>query len=106
MKAQIHPNWFPNAKVFCACGNTFETGSTQEEIRVGVCSACHPFYTGQMRYVDVAGRVDKFRERMNTLASQPQKFSKKEKRLAKKQEKVAEELSRPDSLNAIRKNLQ
>jgi large subunit ribosomal protein L31 len=54
MKAQIHPNWYPEAKVVCACGNTFTTGSTQEEIHVEVCSACHPFFTGQMRYVDTA----------------------------------------------------
>lgn len=106
MKAQIHPTWFPKAKVTCACGNTFETGSVQEEIRVEVCSACHPFFTGQMRYVDAAGRVDKFRERMNTLQNQPQKVSKKDKRLAKRQEKIQEELSRPETLAQIRKNLQ
>jgi len=60
MKQNIHPQWFPEAKVTCACGNTFTTGSTKEEIRVEVCSACHPFYTGQQKFVDTLGRVEKF----------------------------------------------
>jgi large subunit ribosomal protein L31 len=62
MKAGIHPNYVV-CKVSCACGNTFETRSTQGTIRVDICSACHPFYTGNQKFVDTAGRVDKFRKR-------------------------------------------
>ena len=62
MKAGIHPNYVV-CKVSCACGNTFETRSTQVAIRVDICSACHPFYTGNQKFVDTAGRVDKFRKR-------------------------------------------
>ncbi|PWU22526.1 50S ribosomal protein L31 [Candidatus Cerribacteria bacterium 'Amazon FNV 2010 28 9'] len=60
MKANIHPNWNHQATVTCACGNTFQTGSTNDEIRVDICYACHPFYTGSMKFVDVQGRVDRF----------------------------------------------
>ena len=59
MKKGIHPTYIP-AKVVCACGNTFETHSTIPEIRVEICSACHPFFTGRQKIVDTAGRVEKF----------------------------------------------
>lgn len=64
MKAEIHPKYYTNAKVTCACGNTFEVGSTKEVIEVEVCSACHPFYTGTEKVIDTAGRVEKFKARM------------------------------------------
>ena len=60
MKTAIHPKYNPNAKVTCSCGNTFETGTTLPEINVEICSACHPFFTGEMRFVDTQGRVEKF----------------------------------------------
>lgn len=59
MKQGIHPE-YKEAKVTCACGNTFVTRSTKEEIRVEICSACHPFYTGKQKIVDTEGRVEKF----------------------------------------------
>ncbi|MBK8977437.1 MAG: 50S ribosomal protein L31 [Planctomycetes bacterium] len=62
MRADIHPNYV-EAKVVCACGNTFTTRSTRSEIRIDICSACHPFFTGHQKFVDSAGRVDKFRRR-------------------------------------------
>ena len=63
MKADIHPD-YTEIKVVCSCGNTFETKSTLgKELHVEVCSACHPFYTGQQKLMDTAGRVDKFRKR-------------------------------------------
>jgi large subunit ribosomal protein L31 len=102
MKANIHPNWFPEAKVTCACGNTFTVGATSAELKVDVCSSCHPFYTGQMKYLDAAGRVEAFKARMDSAAGK--KFvSKTEKREAKRQRKLQEELERPDSLAALRK---
>jgi large subunit ribosomal protein L31 len=63
MKEKIHPQYFPEAKVICSCGNTFTVGSTKKEIRVELCSKCHPYYTGEQRVVDTAGRVERFRRR-------------------------------------------
>lgn len=63
MKANIHPQYFPAAKIVCACGHIFTTGSTQPEMRVEICSNCHPFYTGKQNLIDVAGVVEKFRAR-------------------------------------------
>ncbi|MBI2005129.1 50S ribosomal protein L31 [Patescibacteria group bacterium] len=63
MKAETHPTYFPKAKVTCACGNTFAVGSTSEKIEVEICSSCHPFYTGNEKVLDAAGRVEKFRAR-------------------------------------------
>lgn len=63
MKEKIHPKYFPEAKVSCACGNTFITGSTKQLTKVEVCSKCHPFYTGKMHVLDIAGRVERFKKR-------------------------------------------
>jgi len=62
MKADIHPN-YKTATVRCACGNTFETRSTKEDIHVEVCASCHPFFTGKQKLMDTAGRVERFRQR-------------------------------------------
>ena len=62
MKTEIHPNYV-EAHVRCTCGNEFTTRSTQSEIHVEICSACHPFYTGSQKFVDSAGRVDKFNKK-------------------------------------------
>jgi large subunit ribosomal protein L31 len=63
MKEKIHPQYYPQTKVVCSCGNTFTIGSTKKEIHVELCSKCHPFYTGAQRMVDTAGRVERFRRR-------------------------------------------
>jgi large subunit ribosomal protein L31 len=60
MKEKLHPEWFPQANVVCACGNTWTTGATVPEIRTDICSACHPFYTGEQRIVDTEGQIDRF----------------------------------------------
>ena len=62
MKKDIHPE-YTDAKIICACGKTWETKSTVSETKVGICAACHPFFTGQQKFVDTAGRVDKFFQR-------------------------------------------
>lgn len=62
MKKGIHPD-YKKINVRCACGNEFETGSVKDEIRVEICSACHPFYTGKQKLVDQGGRVDKFNKK-------------------------------------------
>ena len=64
MKADIHPVYYPDARVVCACGNTWTTGSTKKEIRTDVCSNCHPFYTGEQRIVDTVGQVDRFYKKL------------------------------------------
>lgn len=64
MKKDLHPTFYPEAQVICACGNTWTTGSTQEVIRTDVCSNCHPFYTGEQRIVDTEGQVDRFYKRL------------------------------------------
>jgi large subunit ribosomal protein L31 len=64
MKEKIHPKYYPEAVVRCACGNTWTTGSTIPEVRTDVCSACHPFFTGEQRIVDAEGRVDRFYRRL------------------------------------------
>jgi large subunit ribosomal protein L31 len=81
MKAGIHP-LYVNAKVVCACGNTFETRSTKPLIKLEICSACHPFFTGQQKLVDTAGRVERFQKRFRategkTLVRKPIKTTAK-----------------------------
>jgi large subunit ribosomal protein L31 len=73
MKKEIHPKYYPKAKVTCSCGNTFEVGSTEPELKVEVCSACHPFYTGTAKFIDTAGRVDKFQARVKKAEEMKQK---------------------------------
>lgn len=64
MKKDIHPKYYPDCKVHCACGNSFEVGSTKESIETEVCFKCHPFYTGKDKVIDTAGRVEKFKKRL------------------------------------------
>jgi large subunit ribosomal protein L31 len=64
MKKDIHPTYFPEATVVCACGESWTVGSTRQEIRVDICSACHPFFTGEQRIVDTEGQVDRFYKRL------------------------------------------
>ena len=62
MRKDIHPD-YPECDVTCACGNTFKTRSTKKEIRIEICSECHPFFTGKQKFIDSAGRVEKFRKK-------------------------------------------
>ncbi|MFH1894893.1 MAG: 50S ribosomal protein L31 [Patescibacteria group bacterium] len=64
MKKDIHPKYYENATVKCACGNTFGVGSTKEFLEVEICSKCHPFYTGKEKLIDALGRVEKFKKRL------------------------------------------
>lgn len=64
MKKDIHPTYYPDAQVICACGNTWTTGSTKKVIRTDVCSNCHPFFTGEQRIVDTEGQVDRFYKKL------------------------------------------
>lgn len=87
MKQGIHPQFFENAQVICVCGNRFTTGSTQELIHVELCSKCHPFYTGEQRFVDSASRIEKF-EKKKEVAKKAQEIvvKKKEEKIRKDNE--------------------
>lgn len=100
MKAKIHPKWYEEAKITCACGNTFTVGATVPEIQVEVCSACHPFYTGQMKFVDTAGRVDAFKSKQ--AKAKKKVYSKTEKRRRKRLKRIREEEDKPKSLEELR----
>jgi large subunit ribosomal protein L31 len=86
MKKEIHPEYYPNAKVSCACGNVFYVGSTKKEIGIEICYACHPFFTGKEKLIDTAGRIEKFKARKEK-ASKTITRSKKEKKAVKKTKK-------------------
>jgi large subunit ribosomal protein L31 len=81
MKSDIHPNYF-ETQVTCGCGNSFVTRSTRKELKVDICNACHPFYTGKLKFIDTAGRIEKFKTKFasGTYAS----LSPKKKKAAKK----------------------
>jgi len=91
MKKDTHPKWHKEAKISCACGHKMTAGATVPEIKVEICSQCHPFYTGKERLVDTAGRVEKFEKKL--AAATPKTKKRKEKR-----EKVDE---RPKTLKEM-----
>ncbi len=76
MKQNIHPSYYSDAVVTCACGNTFTTGSTKQKIQIEVCSACHPFYTGTQRFIDTQGRVERFQSKQAAAGSYKKKAKK------------------------------
>lgn len=82
MKKDIHPTYYSDAKVICACGNVFTVGSSAPELHVEICSACHPFFTGKQKVLDSAGRVDRFKRR--TSKTQEVKEKKSKAKAAKK----------------------
>lgn len=84
MKAQIHPQYFDQATITCACGNKITTGSTQEAIRVELCSNCHPFYTGEQRFVDSASRIEKFQKKQEVAKEHKAKVVAKKEEQKKK----------------------
>ncbi len=92
MKLKIHPQFY-EAKVSCSsCGNTFTTGSTKENISVEVCFNCHPFYTGEHRFLDTQGRVESFQKRQEAAKVYQAKYSTKNNKKDKKQEKESKSL--------------
>jgi large subunit ribosomal protein L31 len=93
MKADSHPTYYPEAKVTCACGNTFSTGATLKEINVELCSACHPFYTGKQKLVDTSRRVEKFQERTSKKAAVGTAVTGKKAKVAKRAARKAAKTS-------------
>src|SRR5512135_237980 len=88
MNTSIHPQWYDEAKVICACGNTFTVGATKPEIRVEICSKCHPFYTGEMKFVDTLGRVERFQKKQETAKSYATVLAEKRKKKAERDEQA------------------
>ena len=78
MKAGLHPE-YKKASVTCSCGNTFETGSVKEEIRIEICSECHPFYTGRQKFAQADGRVDRFNKKYGIKEELPEEETTEEK---------------------------
>lgn len=92
MKASIHPNYNSSAKIRCACGNSAVLGSTQDEILVELCSACHPFFTGKQKLLDTAGRVDRFKKTVEKkVAASAARIGKKVKKERETARKVTKE---------------
>lgn len=96
MKTDIHPKYHENIKVTCSCGNVFLAGSTLPEIKTEICSACHPFYTGQQKLVDTAGRVDKFMEKVKKAQKMQEK---KVKKIDKELDEILVEDSETEAAN-------
>ncbi len=106
MKQNIHPQYFDDAKVTCACGATFTTGSTMQSIKVDICSKCHPLFTGQQKFVDTLGQVERFqRKTQSSVAKAQVKKQIIETRKAKTVVK-ADKPSLKDLLMQARKNIQ
>lgn len=103
MKENIHPTYYTDATVTCACGNTWTTGSTQKEIRTDVCSKCHPFFTGQQRIVDTAGQVERFTKRFETAQRLRQEASERAEARAERQREraVVEIVDEDDAIESI-----
>lgn len=94
MKQGIHPQFYENTKVTCVCGNTFTTGSTLPEIRVEVCNKCHPFFTGEMKFVDTLGRVERFQKKQ-------EKAKEIQTAKVKKIEEQRQKPARPENLREL-----
>lgn len=76
MKKDIHPKYYENAVIKCACGNVYKVGSVKEKIDVEICANCHPFFTGKEKLIDIAGRVEKFKAKRERAAKTPSKKKK------------------------------
>jgi large subunit ribosomal protein L31 len=105
MKKNIHPTYGPTV-VTCSCGNTFVTGSTKPEIKVEICSACHPFFTGKQKIIDTAGRVEKFQKKMvlkkeNLISKSAKNAIRREKEVEIKNVEVKEK--KPKKLSEVTK---
>lgn len=80
MKSTIHPTWYHDCKVTCSCGNTFTIGSVKDSLQIDICDKCHPFFTGEVKFVDRQGRVEKFRKQQEEATkkqAQTQRIGKK-----------------------------
>ncbi|MFA5947005.1 MAG: 50S ribosomal protein L31 [Patescibacteria group bacterium] len=103
MKADIHPTYFENAVIACACGANYKTGSTQERIDIELCAACHPFFTGKQKIVDAARRVEKFATRSTEkAASVKTSADKTAEKAARSKAKATKKAARDTSIKTAR----
>ncbi len=97
MKKKIHPEYYKEATITCACGNVFNVGATQEKIEIEICSACHPFYTGKKKLVDSTGQVDRFKKIMEKTEAMKKEAAKRKKASPKKttKKKASKKTAKP-----------
>lgn len=99
MKKDIHPKLYKDCKVTCACGNTFTTVSTLPSINVEICSLCHPFFTGQQKFIDTEGRIHKFQKKMKLAQEKKQEVEEKKKAKQERNIKKTNEISLKELLD-------
>ena len=92
MKSKIHPQYYPDAKIVCNCGHTFVAGSTKPAINVEVCNKCHPLYTGEKRFMDIEGRVDVFKKKMEAAKTYREKVADRKNKKGGKEVKKTKSL--------------
>jgi len=97
MRTTVHPVWFEDARVTCACGNTFTVGASKADIRVDICSKCHPFFTGEMKFVDTLGRVERFQQKQKDAQAKVSMLLEKKKKKLQREE----QLRNPKSLREM-----
>lgn len=102
MKQTIHPKWYPQATVSCACGNTFTVGATKPELRVEICSHCHPFFTGEMKFVDTLGRVERFQQKQAKAKVTATVLADKKKKKADREQQLRQPKSLKDMLMGLK----
>jgi large subunit ribosomal protein L31 len=97
MKKNTHPQYYPDAKIICACGNVIEAGSTVAEMKVEICSACHPLYTGKKKMMDTTGRVERFKKMAEKAASKKTDTAAKKERVRKPKAETKKVVSKKKS---------
>ncbi len=102
MKKHIHPAWYPEATITCACGNTLTVGATKPQLNVEICSKCHPFFTGEMKFVDTLGRVERFQAKQKKAAAVAQALADKKKKKAEKERATREAKSLKEMLMGLK----
>lgn len=102
MKTSIHPQWYDDCLVTCACGATFTVGSTKKSINLDICSKCHPFFTGEMKFVDTLGRVERFQKKQEAAKITSAVFAEKKKKKKERDEQLRTPKSLKDMLMSLR----
>lgn len=103
MKKKIHPKYHEKAKITCSCGNVIEVGSTVPEMKIEICSACHPVYTGKQKVVDATGRVERFKKMAQKAAEKKSKAPKKKERIKKSKTETKKVVSKKKVKTAAKK---
>lgn len=102
MKKDLHPNYNKKITITCACGNSFVAGSTVSDINVDICSKCHPFYTGEEKFVDTEGRVDKFKRKQKTAeAARIKNIKKIKEKIQRQQERTSAAKSLKEMIKSL-----